>query len=71
MLDYSREFVFSLHHVMTQSLISTEESAFETNNLGELVLCCLTEWPHSVHCLRGDANEQYGAHQGCHQMATC
>lgn len=43
-VDHSQEPVCSLQ--MTQSLISTEHSAFQINLFGELALCCLTE---SVH----------------------
>lgn len=55
-VDYSQELVCSLQ--MTQSPISTEHSAFQTNLFGELVLCCLTESVHdslTLH-LRGDAS---------------
>lgn len=55
-VDYSQELVCSLQ--MTQSPISTEHSAFQTNLFGELVLCCLTESVHdslTLH-LRADAS---------------
>lgn len=62
-VDYSQEFVCS--HQMTQSPISTELSAFQTNLSGELVLCLLTESVHNSPTLHLRAMLVSGPHQGC------